>query len=91
MQDVADVVNLTTAYISNIENNKLRTPPSEDAINRISDTLNLSDKNIESLHKLLDLSRTPKRIKEELYSCREELERCKNIIKNMKKLINEVE
>lgn len=90
MIDLSTRADIAASYISNIENNKLRTPPSEDAINRISFALGLSTEDKEELIILLGLVKTPDCIKTELYKCRKELGKYKQLLRSMQDSINEV-
>lgn len=66
MQNLADAVNLTTAYISNIENDKLKNPPTPETLGKIADALNMSEKDKKELIRLGELERTPAGIRAEL-------------------------
>ena len=66
MQDLSDMANITSAYISNIENNKLKSPPAVETIEKLADALNMSEAEKKELLHLAALERTPDLIRAEL-------------------------
>lgn len=78
MQKLADEINITSGYISDIENNKRKTPPTGDTLLKIAIALNMSEELTNELLRLAAIERTPDIIMKELNSLKEE-------IKNLKK------
>ena len=66
MQNLADSANITTAYISDIENNKRKPPPTNDTLVRIAQALEMSSEHMDEMLKLAAMERTPDIIIKEL-------------------------
>lgn len=66
MQQLADKSNLSSAYISEIENNRKKTPPSEDALISIAKALEMNDNEFDEFILLGALERTPDIVKKVL-------------------------
>lgn len=82
MQDLGNVAKITTAYISDIENNKKKTPPANDTLIRIAKSLDMSTEQINELLKLAAIERTPEIIIEELNVLKKKVEKLENEKKN---------
>ena len=74
MQNLGDVANITTAYISDIENNKKKTPPANDTLIRIAQALDMSTEQMNELLKLAAMERTPDIIITELETLKKKVE-----------------
>lgn len=85
MQNLADSANITTAYISDIENNKRKTPPTNDTLVRIAQALEMSSEHMDEMLKLAAMERTPDIIIKELGFLKKENELLKKENELLKK------
>lgn len=77
MQNLADNINITSGYISDIENNKRKTPPTNETLLKISNALGLSEQERFELLKLAAIERTPEIIINELLTLKKEVDELK--------------
>ena len=66
VSEFAELIEVSHPYISNIENNKLKTPPSNETLMKIADVLSMSEEERSNLLELAALERTPDIIKQKL-------------------------
>lgn len=72
--ELGELAEVTHQYISNIENNKLKTPPANETLMKIADVLSMSEEEKSHLLELAALERTPDLIKEKLEKLRQKVE-----------------
>lgn len=74
VSEFAELIEVSHPYISNIENNKLKTPPANETLVKIADALNMSKEEKIELLRMAALERTPDMIKQELDELRQKVE-----------------
>lgn len=84
MQQLADRVNVSSAYISNIENEKLKTPPSKELLQKMAVVLEMSKEEENELLYIAEYNRTPELIKQNLEKTKQELIKLQQIIREAK-------
>ena len=67
LRELAKSISVTFSYISQIENNSLKNPPSDDILNEFSEALQLTDEENEYLFYLAAYEKTPDLIKKILF------------------------
>lgn len=78
-ESLAIEAGVTDSYISKIVNNKLKTPPTEETLIKISNALKLPENDKRELLKYAALSKTPELIREELLSLQKAFENSKEL------------
>lgn len=77
-RDLGALVGVSGSYISMIENNKLKNPPSEEVISKLCEILKFSEEEQEKFYKTLDEETLPKRVLERIEKYEEEILKYKN-------------
>ncbi len=77
-RDLGTLVGVSGSYISMIENNKLKNPPSEEVISKLCEILKFSEEEQEKFYKMLDEETLPKRVLERIEKYEEEILKYKN-------------
>lgn len=83
-RDLGTLVGVSGSYISMIENNKLKNPPSEEVISKLCKILKFSEEEQEKFYKLLDEETLPKRVLERIEKYEKEILKYKNSISEYK-------
>lgn len=83
-RDLGALVGVSGSYISMIENNKLKNPPSEEVISKLCEILKFSEEEQEDFYKMLDEETLPKRVLERIEKYEEEILKYKNSISEYK-------
>ncbi len=79
-RDLGALVGVSGSYISMIENNKLKNPPSEEVISKLCKILKFSEDEQEKFYKMLDEETLPKRVLERIKKYEEEILKYQNSV-----------
>lgn len=88
-RDLGTLVGVSGSYISMIENNKLKNPPSEEVISKLCEILKFSEEEQEKFYKMLDEETLPKRVLERIEKYEEEILKYKNSTSLLDDKLNE--
>lgn len=88
-RDLGTLVGVSGSYISMIENNKLKNPPSEEVISKLCEILKFSEEEQEKFYKMLDEETLPKRVLERIEKYEEEILKYKNSTSLLNYKLNE--
>lgn len=88
-RDLGALVGVSGSYISMIENNKLKNPPSEEVISKLCKILKFSEEEQEKFYKLLDEETLPKRVLERIEKYEKEILKYKNFTSSLNYKLNE--
>lgn len=83
-RDLGALVGVSGSYISMIENNKLKNPPSEEVISKLCKILKFSGEEQEKFYKLLDEETLPKRVLERIENYEKEILKYQNSVSEYK-------
>lgn len=83
-RDLGALVGVSGSYISMIENNKLKNPPSEEVISKLCEILKFSGEEQEKFYKLLDEETLPKRVLERIENYEKEILKYQNSVSEYK-------
>lgn len=88
-RDLGALVGVSGSYISMIENNKLKNPPSEEVISKLCEILKFSEEEQEKFYKMLDEETLPKRVLERIEKYEREILKYKNSTSSLNYRLNE--
>lgn len=83
-RDLGALVGVSGSYISMIENNKLKNPPSEEVILKLCEILKFSEEEQENFYKMLDEETLPKRVLERIEKYEKEILKYQNSVSEYK-------
>lgn len=83
-RDLGALVGVSGSYISMIENNKLKNPPSEEVISKLCEILKFSEEEQENFYKMLDEETLPKRVLERIEKYEKEILKYQNSVSEYK-------